>query len=88
MKQPPPASPKRSAQAGAPFPALAAWRAELTRGERTVTTFDPLFRAACAEMYVLEMQTAVPEIALSYRRRAIGILQDAARAQRAGRRSA
>ncbi len=28
-----------------PTPALDAWRTELARGERTRTTFDPLFRA-------------------------------------------
>jgi hypothetical protein len=31
------------------FPALAAWRTDLAAGERTATTFDPLWRAACLE---------------------------------------
>ena len=37
-----------------PTPALDAWRAELARGERSRTTFDPLFRAACEELNALE----------------------------------
>lgn len=32
-------------------PALDAWRAELRRGERTKTTFDPLWWAASAEQW-------------------------------------
>ncbi len=37
-----------------PTPALDAWRTELARGERTRTTFDPLFRASCEELNALE----------------------------------
>ena len=36
------------------YPALARWRRELAAGERTITTFDPLWRAACAEAEQLE----------------------------------
>jgi hypothetical protein len=32
------------------WPALEAWRAELRRGLRTSTTYDPLWRSACAEL--------------------------------------
>ena len=35
-------------------PALDAWRRELAAGERTATTFDALWRAACEDMNALE----------------------------------
>ncbi len=54
-----------------PTPALDAWRAELARGERTCTTFDPLFRAACEEMNALE---APPELRPGYLTRARRII--------------
>jgi hypothetical protein len=41
-------------------PALDTWRRELATGQRTRTTFDALWRAACAEMAALE--APVPEI--------------------------
>jgi hypothetical protein len=36
------------------MPALDAWCAELSAGTRTCTTFDPLWRAACAERWAGE----------------------------------
>ena len=62
-------------------PALRAWRAELTAGERTITTFDPLWRAACEEMNALE--AASPELAGSYLREARRIVRAAAQKRRA-----
>lgn len=38
------------------YPALAQWQDD--RGERTITTFDDLWRAACCEMNALEAPTA------------------------------
>ena len=52
-------------------PALDAWRAELARGERTRTTFDPLFRAACEEMNALEAPTELRPGYLARARRII-----------------
>ena len=61
-------------------PALALWRAELERGERTRTTLDPLRRAACADMNALEAEAdGMPEIAASHRREAREILRHAVR---------
>ena len=65
---------------GVPTPALDAWRAELARGERTRTTFDPLFRAACEEMNALEAQ---PELRAGYLARARRHIITAARKGRA-----
>lgn len=64
---------------GVPTPALDAWRAELARGKRTHTTFDPLFRAACEEMNALE---TLPELRAGYLARARCIIT-AARSGRA-----
>lgn len=47
-------------QSGIHTPALDAWRRELATGQRTRTTFDALWRAACAEMAARE--APVPEI--------------------------
>ena len=58
-------------------PALDAWRRELAAGKRTKTTFDALWRAACAEMYVLEAPT--PELRIKPLARAREALQDAVR---------
>ncbi len=38
------------------YPALDAWRAELAWGERTPTTLDALYRAACAEANAREFE--------------------------------
>ena len=57
-----------------PTPALDFWREELRRGKRTPTTFDPLWRAACAEMWALDM-TEYPPIADGFRRDALKILE-------------
>jgi hypothetical protein len=65
---------------GVPTPALDAWRAELARGERTRTTFDPLFRAACEEMNALEAQ---PEQRAGYLARARRIIAAARRGRAA-----
>lgn len=59
-----------------PTPALDQWHKELARKERTTTTFDPLFRAACAEQWALDL-ASYPEIALGFRRDAMRILRDA-----------
>ena len=61
-----------------PLPALAAWRAELAAGRRDAFTFDWLSRAACAEMWAAELEGLVPEVAVSYRRKAQQIVRDAA----------
>jgi hypothetical protein len=37
-----------------PTPALGVWHKELRRGERTRTTFDALWRAACWEQSALD----------------------------------
>ncbi len=62
-------------------PALTAWRQELAAGKRTVTTFDPLWRAACEEMSALEAPT--PELAATYFREARRIIRAAARGRAA-----
>ena len=61
-----------------PTPALDTWRAELRRRERTTTTFDPLFRAACAEAWAVEY-AEYPQVAEGFRRDAQRILKDALR---------
>ncbi len=66
-----------------PTPALDFWREELRRGKRTPTTFDPLWRAACAEMWALDM-AEYPSIAEGFRRDAVKTLRDAAERQRRG----
>jgi hypothetical protein len=45
-------------------PSLDAWRRELAAGQRTATTFDWLWRAACEEMNALEAPT--PALAKFY----------------------
>jgi len=65
-------------------PALDAWRDELARGERMTSSFDALWKAACAEMNAIEAEAdGLPDIAASYRAKAANILRDAARAQHA-----
>ena len=75
---------------GAPFPlqpfrtpALDAWRNELRKAERTPTDFDALWRAACAEMWSLDM-AEYPSIAEGFRWDAVKILRDAAAQQGRG----
>jgi hypothetical protein len=59
--------------------ALDCWRAELARGERTATTFDPLWRAACAEASALEAEAdGLPALAERFRREAQETLRRAA----------
>ena len=61
-------------------PALDAWRCELAAGARIPDTFDPLCRAACAEMLALEAEAAaLPGIGASCRRDAREIIRRAAR---------
>jgi len=63
---------------GGAYPALAVWRRELATGKRTATTFDALWRAACAEMHAQEAAAArLPQIADAYRREAREILRRA-----------
>lgn len=48
-------------------PALDAFRRELAAGERTATTFDALWRAACAEANALEANAAgLPRLAAGF----------------------
>lgn len=52
-------------------PALDTWRRELVRGDRTVTTFDALWRAACEEQAALECEeNGLSSIAASHRHEA------------------
>lgn len=65
------------------YPALAAWRAELVRGRRTPTTFDDLWRAACAEQSAIEFEAdRLPSIAEGFRAKARQIVLKAARARK------
>lgn|GEM_PF-3278746 len=65
------------------YPALHAWRAELARGERTRSTFDHLWRAACAEQSALEFeQDGLPSIAEWFRADARRIICEAAKGKR------
>jgi hypothetical protein len=66
------------AKDAARYPALAAWRRELAAGSRTTTTFDDLWRAACAEAWAEEL-AHTPGIAASHRRIARAIIRRAAR---------
>lgn len=61
-------------------PALDAWRKEIA-GQRAATTFDPLWRAACAEANALEF-AFIPALAASCMDDARRIILDAARRQR------
>jgi hypothetical protein len=73
-----PASPGGARHAGN-GPALEAWWRELAAGARTPTTFDPLWRAACAEMSALDHEAAgLPTIAESFRKEARAIVRKAA----------
>lgn len=64
------------------YPALECWRRELAAGERAPTDFDPLWRAACAEVSALE-HDRLPGIAASYWAEGRRILAAAARARAA-----
>jgi hypothetical protein len=67
-------------------PALAAWRSELRRGERTTTGHDALWRAACAEMNAIEAEAdGLGDAARRFRRRAAEILREAAQPAPASR---
>jgi hypothetical protein len=62
------------------YPALQAWWTELAAGRRTPTTFDPLWRAACAEWSAIEHEAdALPELAERYRADAGRIISQAAK---------
>ncbi len=64
------------------FPALETWRAELARGERTRTTFDAVWRAACAEANAAEAFSAgVPGLAGDFLADARSIIRKAAAEQ-------
>ena len=63
--------------------ALDAWLGELRRGERTRTTIDPLWSAACAEQWAVDL-AQFPQIAQGFRRDAVKILHDAAAQQERG----
>ena len=61
-------------------PALTAWRREIAAGERTTTTFDALWRAACAEQTALEyLEMGLPLLAETARDEARRIIKRAAR---------
>jgi len=66
-----------------PTPALTAWRAELAAGERTPTTFDALWRAACEEANALEAHAAgLPGLAVAFLVDAREIIHDEIERQR------
>ena len=61
------------------YPALRAWREELSRGERTTETFDALWCAACAEMNAQEaFGNCLRDAARQYLAEAAAILRKAA----------
>lgn len=63
---------------GPRYPALSAWRRELTRCERTPTELDRLWLAACWEAAALEAEAAGAEQrAQECRRRARDVLREA-----------
>lgn len=62
------------------YPALERWRAELAAGQRTATTFDVLWRAACFEASAAELEVdGMPAVAARCRREAEAIIRAAAR---------
>jgi hypothetical protein len=64
-------------------PALDAWRRELAAGERTRTTFDALWRAACEEANALEAAAAgLPQLAQGFQQEAYRIITAAAKRRR------
>ncbi len=64
-------------------PALTAWRQEIAAGERSQTTFDALWDAACAEMSALEFDAqGLLGLAASCQRDAQRIVRSAARRDR------
>jgi len=63
------------------YPALKFWRASLSKGNRTPTMLDVLWRAACAEANALDAEAAgLTNAAASFRREARAILRSARRA--------
>lgn len=63
-------------------PALTLWRRELAAALRTRTTFDDLWRAACAEQLAEDMEAdGVPTNAVARRKEAAAIIRQAAAAQ-------
>ena len=73
--------------AGAGYPALTAWRDELRRGERTPTTFDALWQAACCEANAQEFEF-IPELHERFLQDAQAIIRREAHKQRQQRRRA
>ena len=67
------------------YPALAAWRDELRRGERTSTTFDALWRAACHQANAREFEN-IPELQARFLEDAQRIIRLEADKQRQQRR--
>ncbi len=60
------------------FPALALWRDELHAGVRTPTTFDTLYRAACAEADAREFYgMRIPELGDHSMARSRAIIREA-----------
>ncbi len=63
--------------------ALDAWRQELRAGQRTATTFDALWRAACAEANAREAEAmGLPGLAVAFQRDARAIIIAESRRQR------
>jgi len=60
-------------------PSLDAWRAELREGKRGTDTFDPLWRAACAESWAIEY-SPYPAIAAKFCEDASRIMRKALKA--------
>jgi hypothetical protein len=59
--------------------ALELWRTELKAGKRTTLDFDPLWRAACEEVYALEAERdGLHDTAAEHRALAAGLLLVAA----------
>ena len=63
-------------------PALDAWHREIAAGDRTLATFDALWRAACREQLALD-HAEFPGVAARYRREAADIVRQAAAAVKA-----
>ena len=69
------------------YPALAEWQRQVAAGERSRTDFDGLWRAACCEQWAYDFAAwGLPEIAASFRRDALEIIEREAKAQRAEQR--
>lgn len=75
--------PRNARRARVATPALDAWRRELAARSRTPETFDPLWRAACAEMNAHEAAASgLVEAAVGYREEARRIVRRAAQVAR------